>query len=47
MLVKICDKCGKVKYEKNVTPNEACKYCGGKMIARGTKQSGKEGWERQ
>jgi DNA-directed RNA polymerase subunit RPC12/RpoP len=47
MLIKVCDKCGKVKYDKNVTSEEKCKYCGGKMIARGIQQSAKAGWGRQ
>ena len=46
-LVKICEKCGKVKYEKNLTTGEACKYCGRKMQVRGVQQSAKVGWGKQ
>lgn len=45
MLIKVCDKCGKIKTDRVFRPGELCQYCQGKMIIKGQQNGVKAEWK--
>ncbi len=44
-ILKVCEKCGKIKGSQNRSIDEVCKYCGGKMLVKGEQRSMSKQWQ--